>query len=131
MPDLRQMSGTPLPSSELPDGVVSVRVVRQALANNLVGVTVTIEGAASPTSAPTDAQGRAIFSGLSSGQSLVASVTVDGEVVRSQAFQVPGRGGVRLILAVGLSAAGGASGAAPGAAPGGSAGASAGGATGA
>lgn len=113
MPDLRRMSGTPLPSGDLPDGVVSVRVVRQALSNNVSGVTVTLEGAGAGTAAPTDDKGRAIFSGLSSGRTLVAAVTVEGETVRSQPFQVPGRGGVRLILAVGLGGGGTPAGAAP------------------
>lgn len=100
------MSGTPLPSSDLPDGVVSVRVVRQALSNNLAGVSVTLEGDSRPVTATTDDQGRAVFSGLPTGRTLIASATVDSETLRSRAFQVPGRGGVRLILAAGLSAGG-------------------------
>ncbi len=122
-PDLRQMSGMVLPSPDLPDGAISVRVVRETLANNLAGVPVTITGSGVNESAPTDESGRAIFSGAPAGTSLVASVTVDGETVRSQPFDAPARGGVRLILALGLDgtnagpAAGGPP-AAPAAAPG-------------
>ncbi|HTU99023.1 MAG TPA: carboxypeptidase-like regulatory domain-containing protein [Luteitalea sp.] len=115
MPDLRQMSGVPLPSPDLPDGSVSVRVVRQSLGNNVSGAQVTLAGAASQ-SAATDAGGRAIFSGVTPGTTLTATVVVDGETVRSQPFPMPASGGVRLILAAGLQGGGqaGSSGAAPG-----------------
>lgn len=110
MPDLRQMNGMALPSQELPDGAVSVRVVKQALGNNVVGATVTVTGDGVTDQAPTDESGRAIFAGLGAGKTLVASVTSDNETVRSQPFVVPARGGLRVILAVGLDAApGGAS----------------------
>lgn len=113
-PDIRQMSGMPLPSGELPDGTVSVRVVRESLANNLTGVTVTVAGDGVAESAQTDAEGRAIFSGLRSGATVQARVTLDGETVSSQSFSVPAQGGVRLILAMGLTGAGGATDAPPG-----------------
>ena len=46
MPDLRQVSGKPLPSPEVPAGTVTVRVIRGSFANNLVGQTVevTVDG---------------------------------------------------------------------------------------
>jgi hypothetical protein len=111
MPDIRQMNGVPLPSTDLPDGSVSVRVVRQALGNNVVGAPVTLAAGATQT-VSTDAGGRAIFSGVAAGAAVSAAVTVDGETVRSQAFPMPAQGGVRLILAVGLSG-GAQAGAAP------------------
>jgi hypothetical protein len=104
-PDLRQMNGLVLPSADLPDGAISVRVVRQSLGNNVTGVTVTLTGAGVSETAPTDETGRAIFAGVSAGTTVVASVTVDGETVRSQPFQAPARAGVRLILAAGLGGA--------------------------
>ena len=107
-PDLRQMSGLALPSADLPDGTVSVRVVRQTLGNNVVGAPVSLSGAGVSDTAPTDESGRAIFSGLTPGATVVATVTVDGETVRSQPIQVAASGGMRTILAVGLE--GGASG---------------------
>ncbi len=124
-PDIRQMSGVPLPSGEMPDGTVSVRVVRESLANNLAGVTVTLAGDGVAESAQTDADGRAIFSGLRAGATVQARVTLDGETVSSQSFSVPARGGVRLILAMGMNsgaagppAGGGAGQSTSGAAPG-------------
>lgn len=103
MPDLRQMNGMALPSGDLPDGSVSVRVVKQALGNNVVGAAVTVAGDGVRDSAETDQAGRAIFAALGAGKTLVASVTVDGETVQSQPFQVPAKGGLRVILAAGLS----------------------------
>ena len=94
-----------LPSQDLPDGAVSVRVVKQALGNNVVGTTVTVTGDGVSDSAPTDESGRAIFAALGPGKTAVASVTVDGETVKSQPFQVPARGGLRVIIAVGLDGA--------------------------
>jgi hypothetical protein len=105
MPDLSQMNGMALPSGDLPDGSISVRVVKQALGNNVVGTTVTVTGDGVNDSAPTDEAGRAIFAALGVGKTLVASVTVDGETVQSKPFQVPSTGGLRVILAVGLSGA--------------------------
>ena len=69
------------------------------------GTTVTVEGEGVTDSAPTDEAGRAIFAALGVGKTLVASVTVDGETVRSAPFQVPAAGGLRVILAVGLDGA--------------------------
>lgn len=103
MPDLRQMNGMALPSGDLPDGAVSVRVVRQSLGNNVVGATVRVAGDGAQDEAPTDESGRAIFASLGAGKTLIATVTVEGETVRSQPFQVPSTGGVRVILAAGLS----------------------------
>ncbi len=40
MPDLRSISGKPLPVNDVPPGTVVVRVVRQSLANAAVGVEV-------------------------------------------------------------------------------------------
>ena len=117
MPDLRQMNGMALPSGDMPDGSVSVRVVKQALGNNVVGTTVTVTGDGVTDSAPTDEAGRAIFAALGAGKTLIAAVTVDGETVRSQPFQVPAKGGIRVILAAGLT---GAAPTAPGTAPPGS-----------
>jgi hypothetical protein len=108
MPDLREMSGVPLPSGDLPNGVVSVRVVRESLGNNQPGVPVVLEGDGVSTSADTDDAGRAIFSGLRAGATLTARVVAGGETARSQPFQVPSTGGVRLILALGLDGAGAA-----------------------
>jgi hypothetical protein len=117
MPDLRQMSGQPLPSGDLPAGTISVRVVRQTIANNVSGVAVELAPASgtspSPRSITTDAGGRAVFADAPAGVMLKATVTVDGERLESHAFAVPATGGLRILLAAGL----GASATAPGGAP--------------
>ena len=105
MPDLRQMNGMSLPSQDLPDGAISVRVVKQSIGNNVVGATVTVSGDGVSESASTDESGRAIFAALGPGKTLVATVTSDGETVKSQPFQVPAKGGLRVILALGLDGA--------------------------
>jgi hypothetical protein len=111
MPDLRQMSGQPLPSGELPTGSISVRVVRQTIANNVSGVAVELipaEGTATALkSMATDAGGRAVFADAPPGATLRATTTVDGERLVSQPFTVPTSGGLRILLAAGLSAQGG------------------------
>jgi hypothetical protein len=98
MPDPKQISGVPLPIADLPAGTVTVRVIRGALSNTLPGQTVelTVNGAAK--SAKTDDAGRATFDNLTVGATIKATVTVDGEKIDSQEFQVPPNGGVRLML---------------------------------
>jgi hypothetical protein len=105
MPDLREMSGRPLPSGDLPAGTVSVRVVRQTLANNVPGQEVELAGGAEPRRARTDAAGRAVFDAVAGGMTYRASVTVEGERVASQPFTMPASGGIRLLLVAGLGAA--------------------------
>jgi hypothetical protein len=115
MPDLRQMSGQPLPSGELPVGSVSVRVVRGGISNNIPDQDVTLEGGGPAKTLKTDASGRAVFSGLAPGSIWRATTTVDGERLESQAITVPGAGGLRVLLAAGLQ--GSPSGTAPAPAP--------------
>jgi len=106
MPDPSLIHGRAIPAPELPNGTVTVRVVREAIGNNAPGqqVTVTVGGAV--RSATTDAQGRAQFSGLpNAGANAVAEVTVDGEKLVSQPFGVPASGGLRVILVAGIAKA--------------------------
>jgi hypothetical protein len=104
MPDLSQMSGRSLPSPEMPVGTVSVRVIRGAITNNVPDADVKLEGEGQPVNARTDASGRAMFPGLKPGSTWRAVVTVDGERLESQPFVVPTSGGLRVILAAGVSA---------------------------
>jgi hypothetical protein len=110
MPDVRQMSGVPLPVGDVPVGTVTVRVVRGSLANVVAGHDVELTvGGASRTARTNDA-GRAEFGGLQTGARVKAATVVDGERLQSQEFEVPSNGGVRLMLvaaAPGGSAAGG------------------------
>ncbi len=103
MPDPAQIHGRALPAPELPDGRVTVRVVRESIGNDISGqqVSITVNGTAS--TATTDAQGRAEFPSLAKGQQGLAKVTVDGEALESQPFEVPTSGGLRVILVAGMA----------------------------
>ncbi len=105
MPDPSQMSGVPLAAPELPDATVSVRLFRERIGNNITAHPVTIRGAQVEKTARTDTQGRAVFEGLAPGTRLTAETVVDGEILTSDEFAVPARGGVRIALVAGISAA--------------------------
>ncbi len=99
MPDARQMSGTPLPTGEVPAGTVIVRVVRGSMANPLAGETVElIAGPAGTRIAKTNELGRAEFPGLAVGSRVRAVATVSGERLESQEFELPAAGGIRVAL---------------------------------
>tara|TARA_B100001123_G_scaffold411037_1_gene506820 strand:- start:7406 stop:8614 length:1209 start_codon:yes stop_codon:yes gene_type:complete len=97
-PDPRQMSGMPLPDQGLPDGTISVRVIRGSLSNNVLGHPVDLRQGDIVETALTDAEGRATFLTLNPGQRVQASTELDGETIESQFFAVPGRGGIRVML---------------------------------
>lgn len=105
MPDAGQMSGIPLPAGELPDGTISVRVVRERMGNNITGQSVSVTGGGQTRTGTTDEQGRVEFTGFPAGSTVVAATTVDGEMLVSQELPVPARGGVRVALVAGVSAA--------------------------
>jgi hypothetical protein len=99
MPDPKQMSGVPLPSADLPNGTVSVRVVRGGPGNNLAGETVELTVASRPVAGvKTDATGRAQFSSVAAGAEVTARAVVSGETLESRPFKMPDRGGIRLML---------------------------------
>jgi len=98
MPDVRQMSGVPLPVNDVAPGTVTVRVIRGSLANVVPGQDVELQvGGASRTVKTNDA-GRAEFNGLAPGTRVKAMTVVDGERLESQQFDVPATGGIRLML---------------------------------
>jgi len=98
MPDVRQMSGVPLPVNDVAPGTVTVRVIRGSLANVVPGQDVELQvGGASRTVKTNDA-GRAEFNGLAPGTRVKAMTVVDGERLESQQFDVPSTGGIRLML---------------------------------
>ena len=105
MPDARQMSGMPLPAGDLPNGTVTVRVVRERMGNNIPGQEVALATPDGRVTAITDDQGRAEFTSVAPGTQVTASVVVDGETLTSQPFAVPGTGGVRVALVAGAAAA--------------------------
>jgi hypothetical protein len=106
MPDPALIHGRAIPAPELATGTVTVRVVREAIGNNVPGQQVRVSVGGATKSATTDAQGRAEFTDLPKGGSdAVAEVTVDGEKLVSQPFTVPTSGGLRVILVAGIAKA--------------------------
>jgi hypothetical protein len=102
MPDPTQMAGMAIPAPELPDGTVSVRLVREQLGNNIVGHEVTVTAGEATAAGKTDDSGRATITGLPGGATANAHATVGGETLTSKPFQVPTTGGIRVILIAGL-----------------------------
>jgi hypothetical protein len=104
MPDPARMSGQILPAGDLPTGTVTVRIIRQTMANAVSGVTVELHGAGEVRRAATAAQGRAQFDGLPVGARVHVVAIVDGERLESVEFAVPASGGARTLLAAGVGA---------------------------
>ena len=102
MPDPTEIAGLALPAPELPDGTITIRLVREQLGNNVVGHEVKVTADGTSESGKTDESGRAQITGLPSGATAVAETTVDGEQVTSKPFTVPAKGGIRVILIAGL-----------------------------
>ena len=98
MPDPRQMSGIPRPVSDLPDGHISVRLIRGQLSNNIPNFPVELHAGSKVVTVKTDENGRAEFSGVAAGTNVRAVATVDGERLESQEFPAPAEGGIRLLL---------------------------------
>jgi hypothetical protein len=115
--DARQMSGIAMPSPDVPAGSVTVRLVRGDLTNNIVSHSVEIRVGESVQSARTDANGRAVFTGLAGRRGIRAAAIVDGERLESQPFEMPPAVGLRLVLVASAAASSGAA-ATPGSAPG-------------
>ena len=108
LPDPRQMSGIPLPSSDLPAGTITVRVVRGTFTNNVAGVPVEFTAEGKTTTVATDSSGRAQTSGWARGARVIARATVDGEQIESQEIVVADSGGVRVMLVAAVPTAAGA-----------------------
>ncbi|HXD75435.1 MAG TPA: hypothetical protein VN628_16935 [Vicinamibacterales bacterium] len=99
MPDPKMMSGIPRPVDDLPSGSISVRLIRGQLSNNIASHLVELHFANGRVlKANTDDAGRAQFDKLPRGEAVKATADVDGEHLESQDFQVPGEGGIRLML---------------------------------
>jgi hypothetical protein len=101
MPDAKDMSGIPRPVDDLPNGAISVRLIRGSLSNNLTGRPVDLHIGSKVITVKTDENGRAEFKDLitgTGGATVKASADVDGEHLESQEFPAPTRGGIRLML---------------------------------
>jgi hypothetical protein len=103
MPDASLIHGRAIPAPELPVGTVTVRVVREAIGNNVVGQEVRLTAGGATRTAQTDEEGRAEFADLPQGADVRAEATVDGEALVSDAFAVPASGGLRVILVAGIA----------------------------
>ena len=104
MPDPSLIHGRALPAPELATGTVTVRMVREAIGNNITGQRVELTAGGQTRTATTDQEGRAEFTGLAAGADASAKATVDGEELVSQPFAIPASGGLRVILVAGLKA---------------------------
>ena len=98
MPDAKQMSGIPRPVTDLPNGSVSVRVIRGDMTQNLANQPVEMRSGDKVQTVNTDAEGRAQFDNLTPGSPVKFATVVDGERIESQEFPAQSPGGVRLLL---------------------------------
>ena len=97
MPDPKQMSGVPLPTAEVPVGTLTVRVIQGSLDKPIVGLTVELTGDKTARG-ETNEKGRAEFSGLRPGSTVIAVATVGSERLESQPLRMPSNGGIRVML---------------------------------
>jgi hypothetical protein len=98
MPDAKEMSGIPRPVDDLPNGAVSVRLIRGSLSNNITGHDVKLLAGGKVLTVKTDDTGRAQFNDVPPGSTVRAVADVDGEHIESREFPAPTRGGIRLML---------------------------------
>jgi len=98
MPDMKQMSGIPRPVDDLPNGSVSVRVIRGDMSHNIQNQPVDMRAGNTSRTVNTDAEGRAQFDNIDAGTPVKFTTVVDGERLESQEFAVQPRGGVRMLL---------------------------------
>jgi hypothetical protein len=105
MPDPSLIHGRAIPAPELAAGTVTVRVVREAIGNNIANEVVRVRAGGVTRTASTDELGRAEFPNLPPGAEAVADATVGTEALVSQPFSIPRTGGLRVILVAGMAAA--------------------------
>jgi hypothetical protein len=115
----------PLPSADLPDGVLTIKVVGDGMGDLKVGQEVRLERLEGEKVVETKSEkaaddGRAKFEGLRGGAVYRARASAAGKEHRSQPFNGPAKGGLRLLLTLGGGGASphpGSGGPAPGAMP--------------
>jgi hypothetical protein len=98
MPDPKEMAGIPRPVDDLPNGAISVRLIRGQLSNNIANHPVELHAGGKVLTVKTDENGRAQFNEVPPGSTVKAAADVDGEHLESREFPAPTRGGIRLML---------------------------------
>src|SRR5947199_10820972 len=76
MPDAKTMSGIPRPVTDLPDGSISVRVIRGDLSNNIKDQPVELRAGGKVLTVKTDENGRAQFDKVTAGAAVKLSTDV-------------------------------------------------------
>lgn len=101
MPDVRQMSGIPMPSGDVPPGTIVVRVIRGDVSHNVPKQAVELTVGGKVLVSTTDESGRATFANLAVGSDAHAVAIVDGERVESSHIELPPTTGIRVMLVAG------------------------------
>jgi len=104
MPDVRQMSGIPMPSGDVPPGSIVVRVIRGDISNNVAKQAVELHVGGKILASTTDESGRATFANVPIGSDALAVAVVDGERIESSHIALPAASGVRVMLVAGVGA---------------------------
>lgn len=97
MPNPKEISGVPLPATDLPAGSVSVRVIRGGFDKNVADqpVVFTIDGV--KRTVKTGADGRTQVDKIKTGATVTAETTIDGATLTSQSVTI-GASGIRFVL---------------------------------
>ena len=88
MPNFREMSGRPLPSPDVPPGSLTVRVARGSFDKVVTGHLVDVNVDGESRTVTTDGDGRALVSGLRTGNTVRVSTMVDGQRLDSQPIPI-------------------------------------------
>jgi hypothetical protein len=115
MPNFREMSGRPLPSPDVPPGSLTVRVARGSFEKVVAGHLVDVNVDGESRTVTTGADGRALVSGLRTGNTVRVSTMLDGTRLDSQPIPI-GLTGMMVAL-IGVDAEADAAAAAAPAAP--------------
>ncbi len=100
MPNFREMSGRPLPSPDVPPGSLTVRVARGSFDKVVTGHLVDVNVDGESRTVTTDGDGRALVSGLRTGNTVRVSTMVDGQRLDSQPIPIGLTGMMVALIAV-------------------------------
>jgi len=100
MPNFREMSGRPLPSADVPPGSLTVRVARGSFDKVVAGHTVDVNVDGQSRTVTTGPDGRALVSGLRTGNTVRVSTMVDGQRLDSQPIPIGLTGMMVALVAV-------------------------------